>query len=76
MCLFERVETDVEIRALALKFKEIFHERPHHISDVSTDIIHEVDLHEGKWGKIGSILENNLTIYNLFRLSHYIILNS
>ena len=56
MGLFEKVETDVEIRASSLKCKEIIHERPHHISDVSTDIIHGINLHEGEWGKVDSIL--------------------
>ncbi|MFX6379942.1 hypothetical protein ABTF89_20090, partial [Acinetobacter baumannii] len=42
--------------ASASKFHEIFHKRPHHISNVSTNIIHGVDLHEGEWGKVGSIV--------------------
>ncbi|XP_022979961.1 MLP-like protein 43 [Cucurbita maxima] len=53
---FGRLETDVHIRASASKFHEIFHKRTHHISNVSTDKVHGVDLLEGEWGEVGSII--------------------
>ncbi|KAA0067638.1 MLP-like protein 43 [Cucumis melo var. makuwa] len=56
MGLYGKLEKDVPIKASASKFHEIFHKRPHHISNVSSDIIHGVDLHEGEWGKVGSIV--------------------
>ncbi|XP_038875071.1 MLP-like protein 43 [Benincasa hispida] len=56
MGLYGKVETDVPIRASASKFHEIFHKKPHHISNASKDKIHGVDLHEGEWGKVGSII--------------------
>ncbi|KAG6597609.1 MLP-like protein 43, partial [Cucurbita argyrosperma subsp. sororia] len=56
MGLFGKVEADVEITPSASKFHEIFHQRPHHISNFSTGIIHGVDLLEGEWGKVGSIV--------------------
>lgn len=56
MGLCGKIESEVEIRASASKFHEIFHKRTHHISKVSTDMIHGIDLHEGEWGKIGSII--------------------
>ncbi|XP_047309046.1 kirola-like [Impatiens glandulifera] len=36
-------------------FHEIFHQRPHHISDMSPSNIQSVDLHEGDWGTVGFI---------------------
>ncbi|CAK9318404.1 unnamed protein product [Citrullus colocynthis] len=50
------MESEVEIRASASKFHEIFHKRIHHISKISIDMIHGIDLHEGQWGKVGSII--------------------
>ncbi|XP_038904300.1 MLP-like protein 43 [Benincasa hispida] len=56
MGVYGKVEMAVPIRASASKFHEIFKNRPHHISNVSTDKIQGVDLHEGEWGKVGSII--------------------
>ncbi|XP_022956031.1 MLP-like protein 43 [Cucurbita moschata] len=53
---FGKLETDVHIRASASKFHELFSERIHHISNASTDKVHGVDLLEGEWGKVGSIV--------------------
>ncbi|XP_022972260.1 MLP-like protein 43 [Cucurbita maxima] len=59
MTLFGKLETDVEIEAPASKFHEIFHQRPHHISNVSSDKIQGCEIHEGEWGKVGSIVHWN-----------------
>ncbi|PWA64306.1 kirola [Artemisia annua] len=40
-------------------FHEIFRDRPHHISDMSPGCIKGVDLHDGEWGKVGSIINWN-----------------
>ncbi|KAG6582114.1 MLP-like protein 43, partial [Cucurbita argyrosperma subsp. sororia] len=53
---FGKLETEVHIRASASKFHEILHKRTHHISNVSTDKVHGVDLLEGEWGEVGSII--------------------
>ncbi|XP_024990994.1 kirola-like [Cynara cardunculus var. scolymus] len=37
-------------------FHEIFRQRPHHISEMSPDHIKCVDLHEGEWGVVGSVI--------------------
>ncbi|KAK3023806.1 hypothetical protein RJ639_043472 [Escallonia herrerae] len=37
-------------------FHEIFRYRPHHISDMSPGNIQGVDLHEGEWGTVGSVI--------------------
>ncbi|XP_015895469.3 MLP-like protein 43 [Ziziphus jujuba] len=54
--LVGKLETDVEIKASAQKFHTIFKHRPHHISNVSADKIQGCDLHEGEWGKVGSVI--------------------
>lgn len=56
MSLFSKVETDVEIKASAEKFHEVFSCRPHHISNVCPDKIQGVALHEGDWGNEGSVI--------------------
>ncbi|KAF7827617.1 MLP-like protein 28 [Senna tora] len=55
MCHFGKVETDVHINASAEKFHELYSSRPHHIGNVSS-VIDSVEMHQGEWGKVGSIL--------------------
>ncbi|KAG7589704.1 Bet v I/Major latex protein [Arabidopsis suecica] len=54
--LVGKLETEVEIKASAGKFHHIFAERPHHVSKATPDKIHGCELHEGDWGKVGSIV--------------------
>ena len=56
MSLFGKVEADVEIKAPAEKFHELFSCRPHHISNVSPGKVQGCALHEGDWGKEGSVI--------------------
>lgn len=51
-----KLETEVEIKASAKKFHHMFTERPHHVSKATPDKIHGCELHEGDWGKVGSIV--------------------
>ncbi|XP_076941302.1 kirola-like [Bidens hawaiensis] len=37
-------------------FHEIFRHRPHHISEMSPNNIKGVNLHEGEWGTVGSVI--------------------
>ncbi|KAJ0095223.1 hypothetical protein Patl1_15443 [Pistacia atlantica] len=46
MSLVGQLETDVEIKAPARKFHDVFSCRPHHISNVCPEKIQGVDLHE------------------------------
>ncbi|XP_022956032.1 MLP-like protein 43 [Cucurbita moschata] len=57
MALYGKLETNVKIKASAQKFHEILHQRPHHISNICSDKIQGVELHEGEWGKAGTILD-------------------
>ncbi|KFK41516.1 hypothetical protein AALP_AA2G139700 [Arabis alpina] len=50
------LETEVEIKASAGKFHHMFTGRPHHVSNATPDNIQGCDLHEGEWGKVGSII--------------------
>ncbi|XP_022155190.1 MLP-like protein 43 [Momordica charantia] len=56
MSLKGKLEADVEISASASKFHEMFHKKPHHISNASVDKIQDCQLHDGDWGKVGSII--------------------
>ncbi|CAE5963725.1 unnamed protein product [Arabidopsis arenosa] len=54
--LVGKLETDVEIKASAEKFHHMFAGKPHHVSKASPGNIQGCDLHEGDWGKVGSIV--------------------
>jgi len=56
MTLFGKMEAEVEIKVSAEKFHDIFSCRPHHISNMSPAKIQNVDLHEGEWGKPGTVI--------------------
>ncbi|CAH8340350.1 unnamed protein product [Eruca vesicaria subsp. sativa] len=47
---------DVDIKASAEKFHHMFAKRPHHVSNVTPGHIGGVELHEGEWDKVGSIV--------------------
>ncbi|KAI5676594.1 hypothetical protein M9H77_07544 [Catharanthus roseus] len=51
----------IEIKSDGDVFHEIFRHRPHHISDMSPDKIQGVDLHDGEWGAVGSVVFWNYT---------------
>lgn len=46
----------IEIKSDGDVFHEIFRYRPHHISNMSPGNIQGVDLHEGEWGTVGSVI--------------------
>ncbi|KAM7484661.1 hypothetical protein LguiA_000670 [Lonicera macranthoides] len=46
----------IEIKSDGDVFHEIFRYRPHHISNMSPGKIKGVDLHEGEWGTVGSVI--------------------
>ncbi|OMO99724.1 hypothetical protein COLO4_13121 [Corchorus olitorius] len=54
--LTSKLETDVEIKASAKDFHDMFWNKPHHISNACNDKIHGCDLHEGEFGKVGSVV--------------------
>ncbi|XP_038892978.1 MLP-like protein 43 [Benincasa hispida] len=58
-CLYGKLEIDFEIKASASKFHEMFHKRPHHLSNASGDKVRGCELHESEWGKVGSIVSWN-----------------
>ncbi|CAA7022445.1 unnamed protein product [Microthlaspi erraticum] len=54
--LVGKLETEVEIKASAGKFHHMFVARPHHVSKASPGNIQGCELHEGDWGKVGSVV--------------------
>ncbi|XP_062109604.1 MLP-like protein 43 [Humulus lupulus] len=51
-----KLETDVEIKASAKKFHDMFRHKPHHIHHASSDKVQGCDLLEGEWGQVGSVV--------------------
>lgn len=54
MALTGKLVGQVEIKSSGDVFHEIFRNRPHHISNMSPNNVHGVDLHDGEWGAVGS----------------------
>ncbi|CAF2063922.1 BnaC06g31980D [Brassica napus] len=54
--LLGKLEAYVEIKASAEQFHNMFTARPHHVSKASPGYIQGCDLHEGDWGKPGSVI--------------------
>ncbi|KAG5532167.1 hypothetical protein RHGRI_026701 [Rhododendron griersonianum] len=61
MGLTGKMVRDVEIKSDGDVFHEIFRYRPHHISTMSPGNIQNVDLHEGDWGTVSSVIFWNYT---------------
>ncbi|KAG6582125.1 MLP-like protein 43, partial [Cucurbita argyrosperma subsp. sororia] len=57
MALYGKLENDVKIKALAEKFHEILHQRLYYLSNICSDKIQHVKLHDGEWGKADTILD-------------------
>ena len=62
MALKYKLETDIEIKAQADKFYNIFRSRMHLIPNVSSDKIQGVQVHEGDWETTGSVKHWNYTL--------------
>ncbi|XVE92010.1 hypothetical protein REPUB_Repub01dG0060300 [Reevesia pubescens] len=56
MGLTSKLETDVEIKASPQQFHDMFSNKPHHVHHTCNDKIQGCDLHDGDWGKVGSIV--------------------
>ncbi|KAF7827615.1 MLP-like protein 28 [Senna tora] len=61
MCEFGKVESDVHINACAEKFHELLSSKTHHIGNVSS-VMNSVEMHQGDWGKVGSIIVWNYVL--------------
>ncbi|CAO2838152.1 unnamed protein product [Amaranthus hypochondriacus] len=57
-----KFEVEVDIQCHGDIFHEIFSSRPHHISDMSPSNIHGCEVHDGEFGKPGSIIYWNYTL--------------
>ncbi|OWM86175.1 MLP-like protein 43 [Punica granatum] len=51
-----RMEIDVGIISPAEKFHKLFSCRPQHIPKMSSPKLEDCKLHEGNWGKVGSVI--------------------
>ncbi|CAH8308480.1 unnamed protein product [Eruca vesicaria subsp. sativa] len=54
--LLGKLEAHVEIKSSAEQFHHMFAGRPHHVSKASPGNVQGCELHEGEWGKPGSII--------------------
>ncbi|KAK2399522.1 MLP protein [Trifolium repens] len=61
MALIGKVESEVEIRAPAAKFYNVFRKQLEHLPNISTHI-HGARVHEGDWETVGSIKHWEFTI--------------
>ncbi|KAL3501898.1 hypothetical protein ACH5RR_036347 [Cinchona calisaya] len=61
MSLSGKLVSQVEIKSDGDVFHELFRYKPHHLSNVSPDIVQSVELHDGEWGTVGSVVFWNYT---------------
>ncbi|KAJ4709992.1 MLP protein [Melia azedarach] len=61
MALAGQLETEIEIKAEAHAFHDVFSRRPHHVSNMAPGHIQSADLHEGDWGQKGCVVYWNYT---------------
>lgn len=61
MSLEGKLVSEINIKCDGDVFHEIFRHRPHHISTMSSDKVQNVDIHEGEWGTVGSVIFWNFT---------------
>ncbi|GMI78576.1 MLP-like protein 43, major latex protein like 43 [Hibiscus trionum] len=51
-----KLEADVEIKATPQQFHDMFTNKPHHVRHTCGDKVQGCELHEGEFGKVGSII--------------------
>lgn len=59
--LVGKLVSQIDIKSDGDVFHEIFRDRPHHLSEMTPEKIQNCDLHEGDWGKVGSVICFNYT---------------
>jgi len=62
MSLSGKVEGEVEIKASAEKFFDIFRKKLHHVPNITPEKIHAAKVHEGDWENVGSVKHWDFTI--------------
>ncbi|KAG5608394.1 hypothetical protein H5410_019675 [Solanum commersonii] len=65
--------SEIEIKSDGNVCHEIFRYRPHHISSLCPDKIQNMDIHEGEWGIVGSIIFCNSTLDGKEKVSKHIV---
>ncbi|XP_038893047.1 MLP-like protein 31 [Benincasa hispida] len=73
MSLQRKLEGDIEIEASASKFHELLHKRLHHVPKASGDKVQSCELHEGDWGKVGSIVYWNYFLDGKAKVGKHVI---
>ncbi|TMW91418.1 hypothetical protein EJD97_014362 [Solanum chilense] len=56
MSLHGKLVSEIEIKCDGDIFYEVYRHRPHHISTMSRNNIQNVDVHEGEWGTVDSVI--------------------
>lgn len=67
MSLCGKMEADIEMKAPAEKVFEFYTCLAYQMSKSSPEMLHSVDLQEGRWGQKGSVLCWNYLIGNIVR---------
>ncbi|KAL9993537.1 putative Bet v I/Major latex protein [Helianthus debilis subsp. tardiflorus] len=68
MALSGTIVKQVNIKSDGDMFLETYRYRPHHISQMSPGMVKGVDLHEGEWGTVGSVI-----VWNMFIVAKEVI---
>lgn len=61
-----KLEVEVDIKCHGDIFHELFGQKPHNVPGITPDKIHTCDVHEGEFGKPGSIISWDYTLGNTY----------
>ncbi|KAE8730091.1 MLP-like protein 28 [Hibiscus syriacus] len=53
--LIGKLEADIEIKASPEQFHDMLANKLHHVPHTAKDKVRQCDLHEGEWGKVGTV---------------------
>ena len=57
-----KLEVEVDVKVNGDIFQELFGSRPHHVPNIVPDKLHNCEVHQGEFGKPGSIIFWNYTL--------------
>ncbi|KNA16670.1 hypothetical protein SOVF_087080 [Spinacia oleracea] len=62
MGVLMKIEIEVDIKSSGDVFHELFGSKPHHVSNITPDKVHSCEVHEGEFGKPGSVVFWHYTV--------------
>ncbi|KAK8716246.1 hypothetical protein V6N13_043562 [Hibiscus sabdariffa] len=71
--LTSKLEADIEIKATPEQFHNMYAYKPHHVYHTCGDKVQGCELHQGEWGKLGSIISWRYVLGGKARVSKQVV---